>query len=466
MRERLKTILILVLIFTGALQVGILWGYQSQGTPTGFLLGFFRKGTQISDKVTRETLFVPDRLILSNGRQDNRILKNNSKYFEELWNQARQGLHSIAAGELKLEASGEKWGDLIEKRGYIVDFGYSINPGLLKWFLGTDNKSGELPDIKKVMVRPDILNENMLTYYIYSSNGTVFVSESATSNSDILFSDVINYVFGKGNEEFNSYNTLRGARIDEAMGAEPDVLCVTDSPGYRKYREYNGKPPAKGADKVELADILLGSEKERYNTSTIDKDAVQFNYGDNVYKYYSNGYLTYNYLGSPDSSGSGNFGAALHNTYKFIDRVIKLQNESADIVLASAEEIRQGVFSFSFDYRLDGMAVFVDMERNDGSGGRLTNAINITADSKRVLKCEWLLRDFERGNEGYYNESFLDLAKNTGYSYTDMHIQDMRPGYYIGSTDYSLLTPALIIRMKDKSVLPIEMTRRERDKGD
>ena len=463
MKERLKTILILALVFTGILQVGILWVYQNEGTPTGFLLGFFGRNTQISDKVTRERLFVPDRLILSSGRQDNWLLKSGDEYFGDLWEEAKQGLYAIASGELGLRVSSEDWGDLIEKRGFIIDFGYSIKPGLLRWFLGTGDKSGDLPDIRKIMVKPDILNERVLTFYIYSSGSRVYVSEpSETGGDTVVFGEVMDYVSKESGKEFLSYDTFRGAKIDKAMGAEPDVLNVTDSPGYWKYREYSGRPPSKGEDKEELAQIVLGNEKERYNISTIDENTVQFNYGDNIYKYYSDGYFTYGYLGSPDLSGSGKFGDALHNTYKFIDGINKLAARPADIVLTSAEEIRQGIFEFSFDYRLDGLAVEVDVEKKDESGVKLVHAINITADSKRVLKCEGLLREFTKGGESYYNESFMDLAKKTGRSGLEMHIQDMRPGYYIGSTDIELLKPTLIIHMKDGSILTVKMPRREK----
>lgn len=461
--ERLKTICIFVLIITGLLQVGILWGYQSQGTPTSFLLRFFNGAAQIDDTVARERLFVPDRLILSNGDLDHWIIDRNSDIYNDLWDETKQALYGIASGTVNLKESNEDWGDLFENRGFIIDFGYPMESGLLKWFLGVGEKVQELPAVYKIMIKPDIVDENTSTIYIYSTGGKVYISDLISYDRKRSLGDIFTAVSDNGEQEYRKYYTFRGGKIDKTMDAEPDVLYVFGAPRYWPYLEYRSKPPARAEKKDDLAAIVLGNEKDRYNKSNINENTIQYNYGSNIYRYYTDGYLTYQYLGSADSSGKGEIGEVLLNAYKFVDRINQLSETTADIVLASVEEKQQGIFSFSFDYRLKGMPVKLELDMKDGNDQKLKHAISIQADSKRVLKCDWLLRDFAQGKKDNFNDRFLELITLTGRNFEEMKIQDMHYGYFINSGSDSVLKPMLLIDMKDKSTIPIEMPS---EKGD
>lgn len=462
--ERLKTICIFVLIITGLLQVGILWGYQSQGTPTSFLLRFFNGAAQIDDTVARERLFVPDRLILSNGGLDHWNIDRNSDIYNDLWDEAKLYLYGIASGTVNLKESNEDWGELVEKRGFIIDFGYTMEPGLLKWFLKVGEKVQELPAVYKIMVKPDIVDENTSIIYIYSTGGKVYISDLISNDRERSLGDIITAVSDNGRQEYRNYYTFRGGKIDKTMDAEPDVLYVSGAPRYWPYFEYSSNPPARAEKKDDLETIVLGNEKDRYNKSNINENTIQYNYGSNIYRYYADGYLTYQYLGSADSSGKREIGEALLNAYKFVDRINQLSETTADIVLASVEEKQQGIFSFSFDYRLKGMPVKFELDMKDGNG-KLTHAINIQADSKRVLKCDWALRDFAQGAKGSYNDRFvdMDLVRFTGKEVEEMNIRDMRSGYFINSVSDSVLKPMLLIEMKDKLTFQIEMPSKKGD---
>ena len=457
-KERLKTIIIFILIVTGLLQVGILWGYQSQGTPTSFLLSFFNSNNiQISDKMTRERFFVPNRLIMSSGNKSHWLLDRDSDSYGDLWNEARKGLGDIAAGKTGLYATNEDWGELFEKRGFIIDFGYAVEPALLKWFLGNGENSKDLPYISKVMVKPDIVDESISTYYIRSTDGRVFVSDAIGRSGGTKLGELIEKI--QKEEKYRNYYSLRGGKIDKTMVAEPDVLYVNVAPSFWPYPEYSSKPPDGGVKRDDLADIVPGFEKDRYNISYVNDAIVQFNYGSNIYRYYSDGYLTYQYLGSADFSGKGKPGEALMNAYKLIDRISSLQETAVDIVLTSVTEKQPGVFSFTFDYKLKDMDVMIEVDKKDGSGKKLKNAIDIQADSKRVLSCDWLLMDFAKGSESNYNDRFVDLeiVKYTGLVFDQMHIRDMRAGYFISSGGQNLLKPMLLLYMKDNKTFHIEM---------
>lgn len=456
MKERLKTICIFIFSILGLLQVGILWGYQNQGTPTSFIMRIFNGSAQISSTDARERLFIPDRLILSSGGKSRYILDEDNNFYDGLWDEAKQGLSSIASGTASLKATNEEWGKVAEKKGFIIDFGYTMTPELLKWFLGTGLEKQELPVIFKIMVKPDIIDKNMSTFYICSTDNKVYISDLIRNERTKSLDDILTAVSENEGQEYRDYYTFRGSKIDGLMGAEPDVLYVSASPSYWPYFEYSSKPPARAEKREDLAVIVLGAEKDRYGMSEAN-DTIQFTYGNNIYSYYTDGYLTYRYLGNADSSGKGEIGKALLNAYKFVARINEISEPTADIVLTSVQEKQAGVFGFSFDYRLKGMPVKVKVDMKYGNVQSLEHAINIQADSRRVLKCEWFLRDFIQNAKVGYNDRFTDVLGPTGMDYLDMKIQDMRSGYFINSSSDIVLKPMLLIKMKDESDLQIDM---------
>ena len=88
------------------------------------------------------------------------------------------------------------------------------------------------------------------------------------------------------------------------------------SPGIGLTKYYR-QISAEADDEETLARAILGEEEGRYNKYTYNGDMIRYTYGSNIYRYYSDGYLTYRYLGSADTGGA-KASEALMNTYKFI----------------------------------------------------------------------------------------------------------------------------------------------------
>ncbi|MGE5613623.1 MAG: hypothetical protein ACM3XR_04395 [Bacillota bacterium] len=463
-KERLKTILIFVLIFSGIMQVGILWSYQKQGAPTDFLPALFRKPPRISDEDVRHALFLPDRLVLSSGEMAHWIMPRGSMEYNRLWDETIQGLTVIISGKTSLSRTNEEWGEIIEKMGYMIDFGYDIKPELLSWFLGTKISAQEFPAARKIMVKRDIIDESLATYYIKSSSGPVYVSGPVRIENTFKIGSVIDQLLGEENPEYRNYYTLGGSNIAEPMGAEPDVLYISGAPKYWPYYEYMISPPEKAADEDELAEILLGADKDRYRRS-IGSNTIQFSFVNSFYEYHSNGYLSFNYLGSVDSSGEGGMVNALLNAYNFVAGIRGLLGTNVDIALASINEskTRQGVYEIAFDYRIEGMPVMVDIDLRDGIAGKLSHAISIQADRKRVLKCAALLKDFVQAGQRGYNDRLIDLLGQSGMGYKDINVQEIYNGYCIDSPDAEVLGPALLVYLKDGRVVTLDMAP---EKGD
>jgi len=444
LKERLKTI--------------CLWSYQNQGTPIRLLFGLFRRNIQISDEVVRERLFVPDRLILSDGDKVYWVVPKGSEHYGPLWNEAFQGLRKILSGSADLKKTSEDWGSVSQRRGYMIDFGYALNPELVSWFLGIGDIPPDVPDIRKVMVRSDIVDESMKTYYIYGSDNSVFISGPIRSDK-VQNLDPIIKTFKKEEAKYRQYVSFIGSKIDKVTGADPDVLyVVTGDPKYWSYYDFTAKAPVRAENDEVLANILLGAaEMDRYNRSTDAAGTRQFNYSSNIYRYHQDGYLSYRYLGNSDSTGKGDIGAALPNAYKFVARISELNDIPGEIVLTSVKEIKQGIYEVTFDYRLSGMPVRFDVKARDGKEGNLSNAITIQVSSKRVLKCDWLLKDLIQGTKGNYNDRLMDLLDNIGLKFSELSIQELYSGYLIDNVEDQTINPMLLIRMKDQRLINTRM---------
>lgn len=457
-KERLKTLLICILAITGLIQVGILWSYQNQGTPTSFLpgfLGLFNNAPQINDRMAREKLFVPNRLILSDGSGSHWAVENSDGHFRELWNETSDELCQLFDGKIELSATSEKWSDIIEKEGFMIDFGYILEPDLLSWFLGADDTPKQFPDIRKIMIKSDIVDNNYNTLYICDSNGKVYASDPMNWSKPGVLDDLIKIVT-ESEGKHREYRTFGGAKMGEGVDS-PDVIYVTSAPKYWPYSRYDLDTFAEMRNENELASIILGREKDRYTKLKDGSDTIQFNYGNNIYRYYPDGYLTYRYLGLTGSAGKAGIESALLNAYKFIARIHNMLNTDTEIKLAYIDKKTDGSYVFGFDYALDGLTAKVSIGSKDANVSKLENAIRIQANSERVLSCDWLLKQFRKGSKGNYNDRFTDLLYPNGVNFKDLRIQDIAPGYFIGSTDSKTLSPVLIVRQNEKGDICLNM---------
>jgi len=465
MKERLKTICIIILLIAGIIQVGILWSYQNRGTPTGFIYGLFGidKTTQVSNEMLRERLFLPDRLVLSDGSGSYWVVTDKENRYSALWDEAKQGLYRIISGEIGLTKAGYIWGEAAAKRGILIDFGYNMNAELLSWFLGVVDPINDIVSIRKVMINRDITDESMSTFYLYGSDGTVYSSGRIRNEAVVKLEEIIAAV----SQTSRGYTSLKGGGIAKEND-EPDVL-YTVAPKYWRYGSYSIAPPVEFDQDEELADIILGTEKDRYNRSRIRGNILQFSYGDNLYRYYEDGYMTYRYLDAADTTGRGGVDKALLHAYQFIAEIYDQFGSQADIVLTSVEKLQSGIYRFGFDYKIAGMTVKVDIESKDGSeakegsGSRLEHAVEIQADTKRVLKCDWLLKKFERSRIGNYDDRFNYLLESSGISFRDMSIQDIYPCYFIDFPSSEELSPSLLIKTKERGNISVKMIPEEGD---
>jgi hypothetical protein len=461
LKERLKTILIIVLIITGLLQIGILWSYQNQGSPFSFLLPLFSKEIQVSNESIREKLFAPNKLVVSNGENDYWIISESHDFYGKFFSEVAAGLSKIATGSTQLNASDETWESIITRRGIIVDFGFTMEPDLMGWFLGTGSPVQDIPSFSKLMIRRDIVREDTGTIYIRSTDGTVYSTNQVRFEQAANLSNVISRLEEGSKNKYRRYKTLSGSKLNKAED-EPDILYVAASPRYWPYKVLTVNIPVEADSEESLIRDILGEEEGRYNKYTYNGDMIQYTYGSNIYRYYSDGYLTYRYLGSADTGGA-KASEALMNAYKFIARANGPQGPETEIVLSAVKRKAGGIYEFCFDYRVDSLAVKTEYVKKDGSDGKLDHAIRILADGKRVLECDWLIRNFKTERTHNYNDRLLELLANESILWRDINISGADTGYYIRSSEDRTLEPALIISTREGRRVYLDMIAEEGD---
>lgn len=455
-KERIKSIAIASLLITSLIQVGILWGYQSQGTPTNFLKGIFGwQDEGISDDSAREKLFTPDRLVISNGEGSHWLISRQNTLFKLITNEAGGYLESIAGGDIVRSKPTEDWGSISSKQGFLLEFKTPVSPDLLKWFTGITKVSGDTPVVLKMMIKPDSVDENMSEVYILGPNGELGSYSVNSAKRPQTMQEMLT-VFEDGVGSYRNYTSMRDSNFDSAMPFAPDVLYIAKSPKLWPYYQLQSAVPARLTNENELADIMLGSEKDRYNKNVYD-GFLQYSNTENIYKVYGDGYLSYKYLSDPNLSEKGGIGDALMKAYTFINRLDKLTNMKTDIYLAKIDVTPQGYYTFWFDYRFNDLPVFVDLKTKRTDDFSAKNAIKIDASSKRVLKCDWIMREFSQGAKQTYRDRFLDIMDYYAVSYSGMNITAITTGYYLDSEDLQKIDPSLVIQEGNKSVQTFRM---------
>lgn len=456
-RERAKSIIIILLLGCSLIQIGILWGDQSHGFPFNLLDRFFhRTSIPVTDQMTRDELFVPYRLVVSNGEEAYWVLGTESRYYNQLWEEAKDYLENISKDILK-EDNGEKatWGDIITRKGFLIDFRYTIKPDLLAWFLENTTNSSNIPSVTKMMIVPESGDEGSGMIYINNKGSDYIGYKYDGTARKVSFDKIISDIDGNDNE-YREYKSMHDIKLDSQNSvsqsngkngfSEPDVLYILNE----KLQNYNiiscSIPQSLGIQE-ELEDKILENNKDRFAPYTY-AGFFQFSDINNKYKIYKNGLLEYDYLpqGGPIISTDGGAGKALWNSYDFISRINKLTNEKAEIHLSGASENSDGSFSFNFDYVVNGMPVYVDIKAVNGGADASSHAITIVADSKRVLKCNWQIRNFTISGKDVYNDKFFDIVPNNPeISYKNTKIEEMTVGYVVNSMENSSLEPVMVI---------------------
>jgi len=457
MREHIKSILIIMLVFMSMIQVGILWNDKSHGFPTGFFMAVFgEEKVPVTHTVASEKLFVPYRMVLSSGDDYHWIIAPGSPDYNYFWRLGRDSIKKIVSGEYRKIESNTEWKEVTTRMGVTFAFRTEITPELLSWYLGISEKEREIPSLLKFKIVPDMSRSGSAELYVYSGRGKPLKYEAGglLKDTDIL-KKVENYIYNNvERERQRTYITIEDSKQAERAGMEPDVLYITHGPQLWEYKNVSAKIPEKlqnASKNTELiSNIVLGADKGRFIAVTYEEGTIQFNDANNIYKIFPDGVYEYNYLQSTGETDKGSIGEALLNAYRFIDRNYPLlhNTENIDLVITDINKSQNGYYTFRFDYYMDGVPLHINI-KSAGAGDPVTSAIVINANEKRVLKCRWLMREFSYKGSGLYQDKFMQVMMDVPKDETKI-IRNISIGYVIDNLSDKAVTPSLIIEKTEK----------------
>lgn len=461
-RGKIKSIIIIALLLTSLIQVGILWEGQIHGFPISFISWIFRKPIPpMTDAITRNHLFIPYRIVVSNGEEAHWIISDDNALHKQFWDEARGYLNEISNGDIVISSADKAdWGDVTTQRGFLIDFNYTIKANLMNWFLGKPVGFTNIPDVTKMMIVPDSSDESTGAIYMYDredKNASAYRYYGVERKES--FADILKTIETDTSGKYREYQSMRDLLLDSRMDTEPDVLFLqAQNNKPRQYGTISCDIPSGISNIDELSDIILSNEKERYSSNDIN-GLIQFSNENNLYKISQDGLLEYENLSDVSSTNieKSGVGEALRNSYEFINRVGTVTNNKSKLQLTDIIDEGNGRYKFSFDYYMNGMPIFINIKPDDGSQTDL-HAIVIEADNKQLLSCRWYIREFTMSVKAYYNDFFLELASKSKLKNSELSIKDITVGYAVMTLAEKVLEPVMVIEKKDKTgVLPIDM---------
>lgn len=467
-KEKIKSLILVVLLATSIIQVGILWHYQNHGLPIRFFMTIFGSSDLTSSKaddIARDKIFSPYRIVLSNGNESHWIVDRNSDLYNKLWDDGKEYLKDILGSKQPQQVlSSEAWGDLVIKKGVTFEFRSDIPLDLLKWFLNIQDVSGDEPAAmyKMIIVADNSTGQNSNTLYIKDNNNvyqyTGFRADSSLTSAN--FESILKKIDEDRNSNSREYSVIKELYNDKSYS--PDILCVTRLPKTRRYNSINCSIPDKILDQEQIADIVLGNEQNSYGRYVNNNNTIVFKNLDSIYRIYSYGLLEYRYIPGNDISDKGSISAAFANAYRSINGIMKVLDSEGQIYLSNVRESREtNSYKFTFDYIIDDTPIFLNFESKGKDGNAIKNGIVVEATAKRVLKIDWMLKDFKYGKEkDNYNLDFVVNIDNAGAAgILSFPVKDAGVSYVIETDTAEELEPVWFVQKEDGSIHNVRLLR-------
>ena len=170
-KERLKSLLLVVLLVSSMLQVWVLWGDVSHGFPLPFVLGAtigqevrINQSRSDSDVAGAASLiFNPYRITICDGGQQTHKtqrahypVSRKSELFATINTRSRAFFEDVMVVAPEPEVPIEKWGELVSERSVLIEFRAAISQEIIKWLFDRSNTTPGAPsEIKKLLIVPE-----------------------------------------------------------------------------------------------------------------------------------------------------------------------------------------------------------------------------------------------------------------------------------------------------------------------
>lgn len=438
-KERLKLILLAVLITSSLIQLGILWRYQGHGLPFNFITAVLHtEASDINtdlDKKAREDFFVPYRITASAGYDKPRwILNRTSYHYQTLWKEGRHYLQkALTSGNL--EEVNVPWSDIVggnqittssfARETYIFEFKTNIKMDLLQWLMEIDAPT-EADGVYKLVISPwENAGSGYITIYIRDSS-KIYKYTTPYEKGRLgqqQYRDIMDDI--SKDKSLTAYSVLNEKYLSTISY---DVLGALDEPfkkAENSFTEIYCSPPSllKNKDTYSsnelntIAKNLLGVEKDSYDLAVMSNNTIEFRTQNIINRLYKDGLFVYRYRSNVSVEDKGEIYEAFTNAYKMVNKLQSMIS-GADLYLSGIEVQGQGSYTFIFDYMVNGVPVYMDyISDSDETDAmrklKVGNAVIIEANSKMVVSCQAVLKDFEMTKDAQtYNLNFFDIMED------------------------------------------------------
>jgi len=430
----------------------------------------------------RQEILIPYRIIISNGNNldpTHWLMKGNEEIFHILWDEGMEYVkRALNAGEGQA-IDNNVWDKLVVSKGFIFEFKAGIKVSLVKWLLNIPIASSaeHSENIRKIMILPDEdINKNNTIYILTDKNLYKYILPFYKNNMPTKeYENIISSM--ELNINITKYNIIKEIDPNNQLPFKipSDILCIVTGPKYQNYASIAYSFGGKVTNIEEIAEIVLGNEKESYDRYIIDKyDTLVFKNLNNIYRLYKDGTLEYKYTPGAADQDKGDIGSAFEKAYIFVNRVKNyLLDSDGSLYLAKIKEDNPNYYEFVFEYMVEGYPVYIDYGLNekdkDKDRSNLKNAVIIRVDSKRIIECNWLLIsiDKNRDNKEYnvYFQYMLDeISKKYGkQEFSDFTVKNTIIAYLVDSGISGKTDPVWVVEKPDGSYYHVPMIEKKDD---
>ena len=484
-KEKLKNYILMFLIGFSIVQMYIYYNYQSGNRITTFIENFYKKDKY---NFNINEYFIPCKIVLSEGFDgDHYLLKNDTKEYNDLWNDAKKYLKDLLETEDYVDVmdyTDEAWSNIIKRKSVLIEFYGEIDSDLISTFLGNEFELNIKPEnIEKILMQPFDSVNNVMTFYVANDVHIYKVVSPITRGRldrkyyNELLKDMANR---KSQVRYSLMQEIFPNKETSPFSISPDVLVSINNETER-YNAYFSMLPillddikiTNSKDIEDLSFEILGNNKDYYDIGVDINNTIVFKNLENIFRIHKDGLLEYKYLGSTNEKTATNVAKAFNNVTDFIANLKGLV-EGADITLVKTEKLNSkndNGYKFTFDYRLDDMPVLIDHYVSEETPSiKLDHAIEIISKNNKVVSCTWILRDFGKADEGmdYYIgfEEILDNAfKKNNIKRDSLKIDCLYTAYIVSLEEDEILTPQVILNYKrgTSTYYSVPLTRKDED---
>jgi hypothetical protein len=460
-KERLKSGILLLLMFLSMIQTGILWN-QTQGLPFSFLLEAIFAGNgndHVDVERIKDNYFYPENIVVFANSFNQWILTDEDLSYQIIWDDIRQNyLPEILKTKSKRIYPADMWSGLKDMSSVRIDFAAKYPNSMLLWFSGMTTGNPSFNGIKSMIILPqENVNVTVNTLLVYDESNVYMYHIEIKENMRPKA-----YYSGLSADLRNQTEIMPMSAIGETFpdfvdSAHDDIpIYVMDPDVSQSMRTIDAGIPEslildpESDDLLTIQESILLEQRDSF-LAMRDKteNIVVFSDLENVYQLNSYGVLEYKYLPAEQKTDLIDAKSSFIHALSFIELRKSLVGD-ADIML---KDIKQEghTFVFTFGYRAAGLDIYIsDVENNNYLSAP---AIRIKASAERVLECTWVVREFNTNLDSRdYSMSFIDMLDKIYASNPTLlkleKFQSIRTGYHLFVTDGSgeKLRPCWLVR--------------------